>query len=88
MNSRTLRRSPKFTPRRVQILSTEGGYFKPGQFAYVVGSTKHGGMFLMDGGQSKDGQITYLVSKSKGMSGGALWFSKKALRFTKTRSTP
>ena len=82
---------PKFgsmkPPKRVQILSTtDSGYFKKGQFAYVVGWDERGGMYWLDRpGRSSAGEKAYLVSKTKDLRGGALWFSKDALRFTKRR---
>lgn len=78
-------------PRRVEILVGSGaGYFKAGQFAYVIAQNKKGGMHFCnrhggDGGSSAPGETAYLVSKTKDMRGGALWFSRDALRFTKRR---
>lgn len=79
-------------PRRVQIRvgsSSEpraSDYFKAGQFAYVIGYDARGGMYWLDKpGPSPAGQVAYLVSKTKDMRGGALWFSKDGLRFTKRR---
>jgi hypothetical protein len=75
-------------PRRVEILQGSGGsnaYFKRGQFAYVLAANTAGGMWLVNresASDSKPGEIAYLVSKTKGMRGGALWFSADALRFT------
>lgn len=72
--------------RRVEILQPSGaGYFKRGQFAYVVGETAQGGMSYCHEHcvDSKRGEIAYLVSKSKDSRGGALWFAANALRFTK-----
>jgi hypothetical protein len=76
------------TPRRVQIVQGSGGsnaYFKRGQFAYVLAVNTRGGVHFVNrerDWESKPGEIAYLVSKSKGMKGGALWFSGDALRFT------
>jgi hypothetical protein len=68
---------------RVEILESGGSkYFRPGQFGYVIGSTSRGGMHTLDHGDSREGDLTYLVSKTKGIGGGALWFSPDALRFT------
>jgi len=75
-----------FVPKksdRVEILESGGStYFKPGQFGYVVGESSRGGMHTLDRGDSRQGDLTYLVSKSKGIGGGAFWFSPNALRFT------
>lgn len=75
------------TPRRVQILTVAWPrYFKPGQFAYAISSTTKGGMWCQDTDEdSVEGETTYLVSKTKDMRGGALWFSKNGLRFTRRR---
>jgi len=72
-------------PRRVQIVAPNpigSGYFKHGQYAYVVGVSNLGGMFQIDKGESKKGQTSYLISKSKNAGGGALWISEGAIRFT------
>jgi hypothetical protein len=72
------------TPKRVQIMTGSGAdYFKRGQYGYVLASNTHGGMYFVDKpGSSKKGELAYLVSKTKGMRGGALWFSADGLRFT------
>lgn len=77
-------------PRRVQVLKadTVGGYWKPVQFGYAVAYSTHPGMHTMDKGPSEPGELSYLVSKSKGMGGGALWFSAQALRFTSKEKIP
>lgn len=74
-------------PRRVQLLAGSGAkYFKAGQFGYVISQNKIGGMYWCHkDGQSAPGETAYLVSKTKEMKGGALWFSREALRFTKGR---
>lgn len=74
-------------PRRVQIVVGSGArYFKPGQYAYVIGYDKRGGYYWVDkDGESAPGEVAYLVSKSKNMAGGALWFSGDGLRFTTRR---
>lgn len=74
-------------PRRVQIRIASGaGYYKAGQFAYVIGWDARGGMYWQDKpGPSPSGKVAYLVSKTKDMRGGGLWFSKDGLRFTKRR---
>lgn len=73
-------------PRRVQIVAAGhigAGYFKHGQFAYVIGMSDDGGMYWIDKpGQSEKGQIAYLISKTKEMKGGALWISEDGVRFT------
>jgi len=76
---------PISPPRRVELQGD--GYFKRGQFAYVLAANTHGGMHFSNRDHdwtSKPGEIAYLVSKTKGMRGGALWFSADALRFTGT----
>lgn len=77
----------KFTPRRCQILKSSGaGYFKAGQFAYVIGQNSSGGLYWQDReGASPKGERVYLVSKTKDMRGGALWFSRTGVRFTARR---
>jgi hypothetical protein len=81
-------------PRRVEILVGSGGskprpsdYFKRGQFAYVIGTDARGGANAVNrdwpDSETKEGETAYLVSKSPGMRGGALWFTKEALRFTR-----
>ena len=85
---RTIDRSD---PKRVEILRGDGSYFKRGQFGYVVGTNispltkKTYEVYLQDRspGNTRPGELAYLVSKSKGMRGGALWYSAEALRFTK-----
>lgn len=74
-------------PKRVQIVAdTWGSYFKKGQFAYVIAVNSKGGMHWLDKSEpSKAGQKAYLVSKAKHGRGGALWFSRDGLRFTKRR---
>ena len=77
-------------PVRVRIVHVDGlrpsSYFKPGQYGYVVGSTTHGGMHLMDrayadgAGVSQPGEEVYLVAKTKEMKGGALWFSGQGIQ--------
>lgn len=73
-------------PQRVQIIAKGrigAGYFKTGQFAYVIGQNDDGGMFWIDkDGESEKGETAYLVSKTKEMAGGALWFSGDGIRFT------
>lgn len=75
-------------PRRVEILVGSGaGYFKRGQYAYAIGFDARGGNYWVDrGGSSSPGDIAYLISKTKDMRGGALWFSKDAIRFTGSTS--
>ncbi len=75
-------------PRRVEILHSRGStYFKPGQFAYVIGWDDRGGFHRIDkGSSSKAGQRVYMVSKTKGARGGALWFSADGIRFTRSAS--
>lgn len=75
------------TPRRVQITVSSGsGYFKKGQYAYVISHDDRGGMYWIDkDGHSEPGERAYLVSKTKDMRGGALWFSEDGIRFTKGR---
>lgn len=72
--------------RRVQIVGKGKigtGYFKPGQFAYVIGEDDRGGNYWIDQeGQSAPGQTAYLISKTKDMRGGALWISPVSIRFT------
>lgn len=77
-------------PRRVQITKVDSGsgYWKPGQFGYAISYSTHPGMFTMDKGPSEPGEMAYMVSKSKGMRGGALWFSADALRFTGRENAP
>jgi len=76
-------------PRRVEILQGSGtSYFKRGQFGYVLAANTHGGFHFVNRTSdwtSKPGEIAYLVSKSKGMRGGALWFSADGIRFTGKR---
>lgn len=85
--------------RRVEILKVDGspgGYWKVGQFGYVVGEnlspTVHtnGGRFEVypvdRRGSTRPGEKAYLVSKAKHGRGGALWFTPEALRFTKRGS--
>jgi hypothetical protein len=74
-------------PKRVQILNGSGAkYFKAGQFGYIIAENTRGGMFWCNKeGHSRPGEVAYLVSKTKDMRGGALWFSRDALRFTKGR---
>lgn len=73
-------------PRRVQItaeLEGRSGYFKRGQFAYVMAVNNSGGMWWIDkDGDSPRGEDAYLISKSKDARGGALWISKDGFRFT------
>jgi hypothetical protein len=71
-------------PRRVEILAPSGaGYFKKGQYAYVIASNTAGGFHWVDrGGSSEPGQRVYLVTKSKHGRGGALWYSPEGVRFT------
>lgn len=73
-------------PRRVQIVAHDrigAGYFKHGQFAYVIGMSDDGGMYWIDKpGHSEKGQVVYLISKTKEMRGGALWISEDGIRFT------
>jgi hypothetical protein len=77
-------------PKRVQIVKvdTGSGYWKPGQFGYAISYSTYPGMFTMDKGPSKADELSYLVSKSKGMRGGALWFSADGLRFTGKEKAP
>ena len=75
------------SPRRVQIIAKGGkiggGYFKTGQFAYVIAVNDGGGMYWIDkDGYSKKGDVAYLISKTKDMKGGALWISAEGVRFT------
>ncbi len=73
-------------PRRVQIVTGSGaGYFKPGQFAFVIGYDTRGGMYAVDdsGPPSAVGEKLYMVAKSKHARGGALWFHPRSLRFTR-----
>lgn len=80
--------------RRVQIIATGStGYWKPGQYGYVIGYDKRGGPICGDkpyhgpGSQeAKPGEIAYMVSKSSHGRGGASWFSGAGLRFTRERS--
>lgn len=77
------------TIRRAQI-TKEGqigaGYFKPGQFVYVIAETTEPGMYVIDReGCSLRGEVTYLVSKTKEMRGGALYVSGLSIRFTQKR---
>jgi hypothetical protein len=74
--------------RRVQIVRSGGSsYFRPGQYGYVVGSTNRGGMATLDEGTSRAGDVAYLISKKKkGEGGGAVWFSRRGIRFTGTTS--
>lgn len=74
-------------PKRVQIVKADrsGGYWKAGQFGYAIACTTHPGMHTLDKGPTKGGEVAYLVSKSKGMVGGALWFTADGLRFTSRR---
>ncbi|HEV3059689.1 MAG TPA: hypothetical protein VGY48_15670 [Vicinamibacterales bacterium] len=73
-------------PRRVQIVAQGrigAGYFKTGQYAYVVGSSDDGGMYWIDRpGHSARGETALLISKTKSGRGGALWISPAAVRFT------
>jgi hypothetical protein len=75
------------SPRRVQILRVDGspgGYWKPGQYGYVLARSTSGGSMCVDRyepGGSKPGEPVYLVSKARHGRGGALWFSEAALRF-------
>lgn len=71
--------------KRVLLLAGSGaGYFKPGQYGYVIAVNKTGGMHYSDGhGVSKKGQAAYLIAKTKGAVGGAIWFHSKSLRFAK-----
>ena len=69
-------------PKPVEILKSSGVYFKPGQRAYAISWTTHGGMHTQDDGTPGPGDIAYLVAKSKGARGGALWFSGRGIRFT------
>lgn len=83
MSHRSTSKLRTVTPRRVEILVASGaGYFKKGQFGYVVGSNSKGGMHCQDIGESKPGQIAYLVAKAKHGRGGAIWYSRRGLRFT------
>jgi len=75
-------------PRPVEILASSGVYFKPGQRGYAISWTTHGGMHTQDGGTTAPGDTAYLVSKSKGMRGGALWFSERGIRFTGHAAAP
>lgn len=74
-------------PRRVQVIHVDGspgGYWKSGQYGYVVGWSTSGGSMCVDRyepGGSKPGELVYMVAKSKNGRGGALWFSEAALRF-------
>lgn len=75
------------SPRRVEILKSDGRYFKPGQFGYVLATETRGGMHCQDTSTpSRAGEPAYLVSKTKDMRGGALWFSADGVRFTRSRS--
>lgn len=76
-------------PKRVEMLRGSGtGYFKAGQFAYVLGWDARGGLYWVDrDGDSARGEMAYLVSKTKGMRGVALWFSASAVRFTARSSS-
>jgi hypothetical protein len=76
----------KGPPQRVEIVDAGtpwgGMYFKRGQYGFVLGMNTTGGMHCIDkAGPSKSGEIAYLVSKTREMKGGALWFSKDAVRF-------
>ena len=63
--------------RRVEILApSDGGYFKRGQFGYVIG-----GAFQHD----LTGEMCYTVSKTEDMRGGAIPMPARALRFTRSR---
>jgi hypothetical protein len=75
------------SPKRVEILRGSGtGYFKRGQYGYVMAVNTIGGMHLSDRSEppweSKPGELAYLVSKTKDMRGGATWYSASSLRFT------
>ena len=63
--------------RRVEILApSDGGYFKRGQFGYVVGREYR---------DDRTGEMGHLVSKTQDMRGGAIWMPSRALRFTRSR---
>lgn len=70
--------------KRVQILKPSGaGYFKVGQFAYVITENTFGGMhFCHENRTSKLNETAFLVTKAKHGRGGALWFAADAIRFT------
>ena len=90
INERRPNVKTEYKIRRVEILQPSGaGYFKRGQYAYVIGETSQGGMSYCHEHctDSERGEIAYLVSKSKNGRGGALWFAASALRFTKTRAS-
>jgi hypothetical protein len=80
-----------FIGRRVQIIAqgkVGAGYFKTGQYAYILGATSDGGVYCIDKngpGSSPKGQLCFLISKTRDMRGGALWISSDAVRFTKKR---
>jgi hypothetical protein len=86
-------------PRRVEVIEVDGpgGYWKVGQFGYVVGTNLDGKgrRYVVavglragnDRGMSAPGATAYLVSKSRGGRGGASWFAPSALRFTKQRGS-
>lgn len=83
-------------PRRVEILNAgdgPSGYWKKGQYGYVVSYSRRGGEICMDrpyrgpgSMEAKPGEVSYLVSKSSHGRGGALWFSENAVRFTGRKS--
>jgi hypothetical protein len=72
-------------PRRGEIVHVNSpGWFKVGQFGYVVSWDKRGGCHWIDrDGMSPVGTKAYLVQKTKAGGGGALWFSSTGVRFTK-----
>jgi len=76
-------------PKRVVILIGSGaGYFKAGQYAYALSWDTRGGQHPVNANRSgavPRGEKVFLVSKTKEMRGGALWFTKDAIRFTAPR---
>jgi hypothetical protein len=80
-----------YVGRRVQIIAKGvigAGYFKTGQYAYIIGATEDGGVYCVDrevADLSKRGQLCFLIAKTKEARGGALWISAKAVRLTKRR---
>lgn len=72
------------TPTRVKIVNgSPTGYFKPGQYAYILSESNRGGLYAVDiDGTTQPGEMAYLVSKTKGMVGGALWFTEAGVKIT------
>lgn len=72
---------------RVEILHVQSpGYWKAGQYGYIVGHSDRGGMWLQDrSGESHPGESVYLVAKTKDGRSGSLWFSSAGIRRTGTK---